>query len=89
MRDRNQALQGVEKDAESKRHLEGLEADSQRLTEVLRKSASRPAQRNPSSAGRGDASGEGEAASNSGYVRPVGAGLRLRLGHDGDECTPA
>lgn len=71
MKDRNEALAVAEKEiADSRRHLEALEADSQRLTQVLRSSASQQVPRNGASPG-GDISGEGGAASTSGYVRPV------------------
>lgn len=69
MGDRNRALGAVEKEiAEAKQHVQGLQADSQRLTEVLKKRASQPAPR----PGKGsDTSGEGGAASKAGFVRPV------------------
>lgn len=67
--DRTKALGAVEKEiAQARQHVQSLEADSQRLTEVLKKQASQSASR---PARVSDASGEGGAASKAGFVRPV------------------
>lgn len=80
MQDRNKALQGVEKEiAESKKHVEALEGDSQRLTEVLRRTASKP-KTATSGSGSSDAAGEQGAVSRSGFVRPVGGRVTSPFG---------
>lgn len=72
MKDRQLALDAAEKDvAATRRHLEGLEADSARLTAVLRQQSAAAAAQRPSRPAGGDGAGEGGAASSSGFVRPV------------------
>lgn len=70
-KDRNTALQSVQKEIEqSKQHIEGLQADSDRLQAALSKQGSR--------SGEGGSS-EG-AASRSGFIRPVGGRVTSPFG---------
>ncbi len=74
-RDRASALQSVEKEiAAAQAHIDGLEADSKKLEEALRKSSSRA----PGKVSSG--SGESGAASGQGFVRPVSGGVTSGFG---------
>jgi murein DD-endopeptidase MepM/ murein hydrolase activator NlpD len=78
MQDRSKALEGVEAEiAEAKKHVEALEGDSRRLTDVLKRTASKP---RTTSGGASDVSGEQGAVSKSGFVRPVSGRLTSPFG---------
>jgi murein DD-endopeptidase MepM/ murein hydrolase activator NlpD len=79
MQDRSKALEGAEAEiAQAKKHVEALEGDSRRLTDVLKRTASKP--RTTTSGGGPDVSGEQGAVSKSGFVRPVTGRLTSPFG---------
>ena len=73
-RDRAAALASAEKEvAATQAHMDGLEADSKKLEEALRRASSQ-------GSGKASSGNEGGAASGQGFVRPVAGGITSGFG---------